>query len=414
MNVSIQAFIPHLKWIDSQASYLHHLVRTWSNINTYSYHVEGLATLLNVLKRDFLGLEGEMHFISLPPRQLIETKGERREQALGQVLRIRKRPHAPIQILLAGHMDTVYPPSSTFQTVHEKDHQTWVGPGVTDMKGGLAILLVTLAALERSPYAEQIGWEVLINPDEEIGSPGSAYLFEEAARRNHIGLIFEPSFPDGAFVSSRKGSATYSVIVKGRSAHVGRDFSEGRHAIYALSQFIQKVEQLNKPDKGVIVNVGYIEGGGAVNIVPDLATCRINMRTSNMDDILSMQRNLEDIASLCQQREGIHLSIINETQRLPKPFTPNLQALFNLYADCAHDLHIPFQLRETGGVCDGNITSGAGLPTLDSIGAVGGHIHTHEEYLFLPSLVERTKLASLFLFKLATKELIIQREPHHG
>ncbi|CUI17153.1 putative carboxypeptidase G2 [Candidatus Protochlamydia naegleriophila] len=414
MNVSIQAFIPYLKWIDSQASYLHHLVRAWSNINTFSYNTEGLATLLSTLKRDFLGLEGNMHLISLPPRQIIGAKGELREQMLGQALRIKKRPHAPIQILLAGHMDTVYPPSSPFQIVREKDHQTWIGPGVTDMKGGLAILLVTLAALERSPYADQIGWEVLINPDEEIGSPGSAYLFEEAARRNHIGLIFEPSFPDGAFVSSRKGSATYSITVKGRSAHVGRNFSEGRHAIYALSQFIQKVELLNKPDEGVIVNVGYVEGGGPVNIVPDFAACRLNMRTSNADDILFLQRTLQDIASLCQQKEGIQLSIINETERMPKPLTQNLQVLFELYADCAHDLHIPFQLRETGGVCDGNITSGAGLPTMDSIGAVGGCIHTHEEYLFLPSLVERTKLASLFLFKLATKELIIQREPHHG
>jgi glutamate carboxypeptidase len=408
MDFSLQPFIPYLKWIESQTDYLKHWVKTWSEINSYSYHTEGLKTLTDIIKRDFTCLEGKVEVISLSLKEEHPIKNKANQLYLGEALRIRKRPSAPIQILLAGHLDTVYSPLNPFQKVIEKDHQTWIGPGVTDMKGGIAILLTTLMALERSPYAEQIGWEVIINPDEEIGSIGSRYLFKEASQRNLLGMIFEPSFSDGAFVSARKGSSTFNVTVKGKAAHVGRDFPSGRHAIYALSQFINHVEALNQMNR-LIVNVGFIEGGGPVNIVPDHAFCRLNVRSSDPIEIMTMQSQLDEIAHL-HQIEGISFTIINETERLPKPFDKNLEAIFDLYGDCARQLHIPFQLRETGGVCDGNITSEAGLPTMDSLGAVGGNIHTPEEYLFLPSLIERSKLASLFLFRLATSDLTIQEK----
>lgn len=408
----MQSLIPYLSWIESQFGYIQNLVKDWSNINSFSSNLDGLSRLLERLRQDFACLNGEEEIIKLPPRILYHPNGQVSQQALGLALRICKRPKAPIKVLLAGHMDTVYPPTSSFQSVQEKDSSTWIGPGVTDMKGGLAILLITLAALERSPFANEIGWEVLINPDEEIGSPGSAFLFEEAAKRNQIGLVFEPSFPDGAFVSARKGSSSYSIFVKGKSSHVGRDFAAGSHAIYALAEFIQEAEKLNRPDQGTIVNVGFIEGGGPINIVPDLAVCRLNMRSSDPEEIIEFKSKLEQIALHCQRRSGISFTLVNESQRLPKPYDDKLHALFGLYAACSRDLNKPFSLRETGGVCDGNILSQAGLATLDSIGALGGHIHTHEEYLFLPSLVERAQLTLLLLLRLATKEFPIQ-EPIH-
>ncbi|WP_068468152.1 hydrolase [Candidatus Protochlamydia phocaeensis] len=409
----MHAYRPYLEWIKSQQTYLQYLVRTWTAINSFSTHLIGLQAMLAALQKGFACLEGQERIISLPQRRFLRPDGVLASQQLGQALSIRKRPTAPIQVLLAGHMDTVYPPSSPFQSIEEKDGQIWNGPGLTDMKGGLAILLIALAALERSPYADQVGWEILINPDEEIGSPSSAGLFQEAAKHYQLGLIFEPSFPDGAFVSERKGSVNYSIVVRGRAAHAGRDFFSGASAIYALSQFIQEVEKFNQPGQETTVNVGHIEGGGPVNIIPDLAICRLNMRSAKAEDILSSQKKLEAIAHQCMRREGIQIEVFQENLRLPKPFDSQTQKLFNLYGSCAEELGIPFQLRSTGGVCDGNTLAGAGLPTLDSIGAKGGLIHTHEEYLFLPSLVERAQLTALFLFKLATREMTFEKELSH-
>jgi glutamate carboxypeptidase len=406
-------FSQPLDWIKTQFPFLKELVRKWCNINSFTSNLEGLSQLLSILREDFACLKAEEHILALPSHPIYHSNGDIGEQALGDVLILKKRPNAPFKVLLAGHMDTVYPPSSPFQKVHEKDAQTWIGPGVTDMKGGLAIMLAALAALEQSPFAEKIGWEVIINSDEEIGSPGSSFIFEEAALRNHIGLVFEPSFPDGAFVSARKGSTSFSIFVTGKPAHVGRDFSEGRHAIYALADFIQRVEQLNDLAKGRIVNVGLIEGGGPINIVPAHAYCRLNMRSGEAADILEIQEKLDDIAFQCQRREGISFKVVRESQRLPKPFDGKTQKLFSFYKECMHEKGLPFHLRETGGVCDGNILSAAGLPTLDSIGAKGGYIHTPEEYLVLPSLVERAQLTVLLLLKLATGEFTFDQEPPH-
>jgi glutamate carboxypeptidase len=221
------------------------------------------------------------------------------------------------------------------------------------------------------------------------------------ARKNHIGLVFEPGFGDGAFVSKRKGSANLTLIARGKSAHAGRDFHAGRNSIFALARLITEIEHLNLNEQGTTLNVGHIEGGGPVNIVPDLAICRLNIRSSTAQNLLD---TLEQIRQLVQQAssKGIEIELIEDYCRLPKPFDVAHQALFEQYATCANDLHYPFLLRESGGVCDGNTLAEAGLPTLDSLGAIGGLMHTDEEYLLIPSLVQRAQIATLFLLKLAS------------
>ena len=408
----MDAYSPHLDWINSQKDSLLQRVKQWVAINTFSWNIEGLSQLLLQLQSAFKILDGEVACMDLPPQKILGSDGHFQSQPLGQALVIRKRPKAPFQILLGGHMDTVYAPSSPFQFIEERGKNIWNGPGVADMKGGIAILLTALEALERSPFANQIGWEVLLTPDEEIGSPGSASLYETAADRHHFGLIFEPSFPDGAFVSQRKGSANYTIIVRGRAAHVGRDFSQGRNAVFPLARFIHQLEGLLN-DQDLTINVADIEGKGPVNIVPPLATCRINLRSSSSETLEKASRQLQKFAQQ-SEREGIQVEVVQDSFRSPKPYDWETQHLFDAYADCAQDLNIPFQIRPTGGVCDGNILAGAGLPTLDTAGAVGGALHTPDEYLILSSLVERAKLAALFLFKLASQEIVIQKETSHG
>ena len=150
------------------------------------------------------------------------------------------------------------------------------GPGVIDAKGGLVVLLTAIDAVERSDLAGNLGWELFLNTDEEIGSPGSAAFFAEAAKRNHLALLFEPAMPDGALVSERKGSGNFSLVVRGRAAHAGRDFSAGRNAIVAAADFAVAVHRLNGTIPEVTLNVARIDGGGPANVVPDLAVCRLN------------------------------------------------------------------------------------------------------------------------------------------
>lgn len=399
------SYHPLLDWIHSQEHTLLERVKHWVSINSFSWNKEGLEQLLLLVQAAFEPLGGLTLFVELPPQKVLSSHQTFHHLPLGRALVIRKRPEASIQIVFGGHIDTVYPLSSPFQKMEEISPGIWKGPGVADMKGGIAILLTVLEALERSPFAEQIGWEVIINPDEEIGSPGSAFLFEEAAKRHHCGLIFEPCFPDGAFVSERKGSATYTVTVKGKSAHVGRDYAKGKSAVFALARFINKIDTL-RSSEDLIANVTDIEGKGPVNIVPPFASCRLNVRSSHAQHLEEASLHVHQFAKECEE-EGITIEVDQHSFRLPKPFDLHAQLLFQAYAHCADILNIPFQARPTGGVCDGNILAGAGLPTLDTAGCVGGALHTHDEYLISSSLAERAKLASLFLFKLANRDIIL-------
>lgn len=398
-----------LEWIVSQHSIMIALLEKWANMNTGSDNISGINAFRQVIEKDFAILGGTAEVLPLPPRHLINSQGVTVDVSAAAALRITKRREAPIQIFLGGHMDTVFSPSSPFQHTSRLNENTLQGPGVADMKGGLVILLKGLEAFERSPFASQIGWEILLNPDEEIGSLSSDHLFIEGAQRNHLGLIFEPAYSDGAFVSARKGSANFVITAKGQASHAGRDFHAGKSAIYALADAIQQIENLNDNTHKTTVNVGFIQGGGPVNIVPDFALCRLNVRLSSQERFSFIRHELESIIASCQKRDGIEMALIEQYSCPPKPFNEETQVLFKAYQTCAVELNIPFHLRESGGVCDGNRLAAQGLPTLDTAGAIGGNIHTEMEYVNLNSLTERAQLLTLFLIRLATRHVTYRR-----
>lgn len=359
--------------------------------------------MLLLLEEAFSPLGGKISHLQLSPRKKIGDDGRHIEFPLGTALSIVKRPHAKLRVLLNGHMDTVYSSDSPFQRAERLDANTLKGPGVADMKGGLLVMLKALELFEKSPFAEHIGWEVLINPDEEIGSVGSHHHLAEAAKRNHLGLIFEPSFPDGALVNARKGSANFTIVASGTAAHAGRDFHQGRNAIHALAAAICELSHFNKKMPHAIVNVGVVQGGQVSNIVPDMAFCRVNIRGTSENDlnhiIEKTKKNLYDIEKETEVALTLHL----ETLRPPKLYDKPTQELFAKLECAAKELDIPFNLRESGGASDGNILSAEGLPVIDSLGVVGGKIHTSDEYMFIPSLLERIKLTALFLMQLAPR-----------
>lgn len=393
-------------WIPLQKNEMTAKLMAWSSINSGSDNLPGLTHMLATLEESFAKLNGRSEKIILPPRMVISSTGELVSLPHGQALRITKRPKAPIQIVLAGHMDTVYSPNHPFQKVSLLEGDILRGPGVADMKGGLLIMLMALEALEKDPSANNIGWEVIINPDEEIGSIGSEHLFIEAAKRNHLGLIFEPSFADGAIVSSRKGSVNLSVVAKGKAAHAGRDFDKGRNAIAAIADFINKACMLNDKAKGISINPGHISGGGPVNIVPDLAICRLNARAVHPADFEKMQHALQILVNN-HTHEGVELFLHFEQMRGPKLFDEKCERLFTMINESACEEGYSLTHRPSGGVCDGNILAAEGLPVIDTLGAIGGDIHTSNEYIHIDSLVQRSRLVGRFLIKLASGELSI-------
>jgi len=247
---------PYLDWIDEQYERMCQTLILLADINSGTFNIAGLDLVLQKLSKLLKPLGGEEEIISLEPLKQVGDRGEIEQFPLGKALRIRKRPSAATRILLGVHMDTVFPTDSPFQKTVHLDENTVKGPGVADAKGGLVVLMIALEALERSPWASNIGWEILINPDEEVGSPGSAALLEQSAKRNHLGLIYEPTFPDGGLAASRKGTGHFAAVVRGKAAHAGRDPHLGRNAIRAMADFVQAIDNLNGQRDGVTVNAG--------------------------------------------------------------------------------------------------------------------------------------------------------------
>lgn len=400
----MSAYLPQLTWIDKEQNVMLQLLKDWADINSGSENISGLDKMTYALSSHFIKLNGVMKEIDLIPRIVIDDLGKPIKIPHGKALSIIKRPEAKIKVFLGGHMDTVYPVSHPFQKASQLNAQILQGPGVADMKGGLVVMLKALEAFEKHPLAKNIGWEVLINPDEEVGSIGSEPLLIACAKRNTLGLIFEPSFPDGAIVSTRKGSANLTITSLGRAAHAGRDFDKGRNAITTLAKFIVAANELTHVEKGMTLNFGHISGGGPVNVVPDLATCRLNIRTVHPDDFAYIEGELIKIANSLES-EGVKLTVILQHMHPPKLFDKKNQHLFDLLKLCAKEEDINLEHRPSGGACDGNLLSAQGLPVIDSLGVIGNYIHTANEQMTISSLISRTRLITLFLLKLAGGEL---------
>lgn len=396
---------PSLDWIDAQHDRMVQTLIAWSRINSGSYHVEGVRRMREALAEAFVVLGGEAEVVPVAPLETIDTRGNVVQIPVAEALRIRKRPNAPIQVFLCGHMDTVFPKDSPFQEPKWLDDNTLNGPGVADLKGGLLVMLTALQALEKSPNAENIGWEILFNPDEEIGSQSSHPLLVEAAGRNHLGLIYEPALADGTLAGERKGSGNFVFVVRGKAAHAGRDFDKGRNAVALLGELIAKLYALNGQREGVTINTGKIEGGGPVNVVPDLAILRLNVRLPRVEDQAWVEQQFDTLIAEFNTREGFSVFRHGKFTRPAKPLSEKNHKLFDLLKSCGADLGLTIQHKPSGGCCDGNNLAAAGLPNIDTLGVRGGNIHSHDEFVLVDSLTERAKLSALLLLKLASGEV---------
>ncbi len=377
------------------ADSLRDLLTRWCNQNSGSDNHAGLDAMRALLAAEFATLSGA----TIEHVPLAGTPA--------QALRIRVRPAAPHQLLLSGHYDTVYEAEHPFQSCTLLDADTLHGPGVADMKGGLVVMLAALQAFEQTPAAQQLGYEIILGPDEETGSQGTEPLLVEAAKRHRFALVFEPARSNGDLVKSRKGTGIFTLTVHGRAAHAGRDPAAGRNAILALCELLPQVDALGRELPGVMVNVGRIHGGGAVNIVPDLARAEINARVTSTGDDRRFLAGIERILAPFNTREGYQAVLTGRFNRGPKVETTAEVALFAAWQQCGREAGVAFDWQHVGGGSDGNILSAAGLPNLDGLGPVGDGLHSEREFIRLSSLTERAGIATRFLHKVAEEKITL-------
>ncbi len=375
-------------------------VEAWAAVNSGSHNLTGLATMAHLYADAFAALPGKVLLLDADPADAVAADGSMSRIEHGQNLHVRVRPDASTQLLFTGHMDTVYGVDHPFQQVGWRQDGTLGGPGVADMKGGIAVMLAALKAVEASPIAHRIGYEVVINSDEEVGSPGSAALISRAAREKRAGFIYEPSaLPDGTLAGSRPGSGNFSIVVRGRSAHAGRNPEEGRNAVVAAADLAVRLADAAGPD--LSINPAKIDGGGPNNVVPDEAVLRVNLRPRTAEALPRAETLLATIMAAVARTHDVSVSLHGGFARPPKPLTKNAEDLFGLVRDCGAALGQTISWVPSGGVCDGNNVAACGVPVVDTMGVRGGAIHSADEYLIVDSLAERAALSALTIMRLA-------------
>lgn len=301
--------------------------------------------------------------------------------------------------LLAGHLDTVFPPDGGFRSLSvSSDGATATGPGVVDMKGGILIAVNALEAL--AECGVDLPWVFSLNSDEETGSYFSEAALRRAAGYADVGLALEPALPDGSLAVERKGSGQFYIEARGKSAHAGRDFDKGISAVYALAEAMLKAEELVDLEHGVTVNVGPLVGGSATNAVPEHAAAWGNVRYPSPELGEALGEAFDRIAGL--DGRGAEVVVERSFNRPAKPMTEGTRALAESARAVAESLGQELPFASTGGVCDGNILQDAGLPTIDTLGVRGGGLHTEQEWIELRSLVERSQLLACLLMRLGS------------
>ncbi len=376
-------------------------VQAWSAINTGTGNLAGLAQQAAVLADAFAALPGEVALEAPAPVTAITPGGAEAPVEYGRHLVLRVRPDAQRRFLLTGHMDTVFPASHPFQQQTWLDDVTLNGPGVADMKGGIAVILAALKALEGSDAAAGIGYDVMINSDEETGSLSSAPLIAALAQGKAAALTYEPSaLPDGTLAGARAGSGNWSLAIHGRSAHAGRNPDEGRNAIVAAAALALGLKALHRD--GLSVNPAKIDGGSANNVVPDLAVLRFNIRPREEAAADAFLLDLKALIARVETEHEVHVHLHGGISRPPKPVDARAEKLFGIVEECSALLGRPITRKASGGVCDGNNIAACGVPVVDTMGVRGGAIHSPDEFLIVPSLEERAKLSALVLHRLAT------------
>jgi len=302
------------------------------------------------------------------------------------------------RVLLVGHFDTVWPVGQLARMPLEAKDGKLFGPGVLDMKAGLAIG-ITAARLVASqmPASGRPNIRLVATTDEEVGSATSRALIETLARESAAVLVLEPALPGGAVKTARKGVGEFTLVADGISSHAGADPGAGASAVHELARQITTLAGLTDAQRGLTVNVGVIDGGTRSNVVAERARAFVDVRIARLEDAAMIEQQL---ASLRPVDARVRLTVTGRINRPPMERTPGVARLYDLARQVAGDLGQSLAEGATGGASDGNFTAALGVPTLDGLGAVGEGPHALHEHVVIKELAPRAALVAGLLARL--------------
>jgi glutamate carboxypeptidase len=356
------------------------------NIDSGSYYKAGVDTVGSVLKAKY----EEMGFV-------VKVKEEAK---FGNNMIIQHRDAVDPKIILVAHMDTVFPIGTTAERPFHIEGDRAYGPGVVDMKASQVELIFALQTLQ---YLGVKGYEnvlVVLNSDEEIGSPSSRPLIEEMSIGKEYALIMEPARKDGSLVSARRGGGRYTIKIKGKAAHSGIEPERGRSAIEELAHKIIQLHSLSDHQRGISVNVGLIEGGSSVNTISPNAVAHVDIRISEVNQAKLLKKKIEEICATVDV-PGTKIELKGDISRPPMEKNEQTKSLLEIIKEVGEEMGLHLSDTATGGGSDASFTSANGVPTVDGLGPVGGNAHSEDEYLDIPTLTERTLLLAKTIQRLS-------------
>jgi glutamate carboxypeptidase len=372
-------------WLEDQGPAMEETLARLVNINSFTENVGGgneVGTILLELFRD-VGLDARVE----PSRAFAN------HLVFASHSSLKASP-----VALVGHLDTVFPPG-TFEG-YSRDAELARGPGVLDMKGGLTTILFALRSLSKTGgLAGMVPVRIVIVADEEVGSPEGQKVIQRAVDGCRACLVFEAGRAKDAIITRRKGTGAVTVRAHGVAAHAGNHHAEGKNAIWALSVFIDRVQRLTDPLRGVTVNVGKVLGGQGRNTVPDRADAWVDVRFCSRQDGESTLALLQDAAlAAAASVPGTRLELEGGIARLPLERTPESHALYLEYSASARASGLGGEEAPLiGGGSDASTSSALGIPSIDGLGPRGDGFHTKDEHIEIRSLVPKAQALGRFL-----------------
>ncbi len=372
-----------ISWIQSSQEQAIGLLERLVSINSFTRNIAGVNQVQDILAAFLADLQMQVQRIPVAER--------------GDILVASTRAAASRCILLVGHSDTVHPPESEFRRFTRANGRAF-GPGVLDMKGGLVTMLWALKALAEMNRLHDIPIRVFINSDEEVGCPASHHIVESEAKKARAALVFEWGRVNDGIILRRKGVGSFLIKVSGKAVHAGNAHREGANAIVQLAHTITRLSALTDYAAGVTVNAGLIQGGSAVNTVPESAQASLDLRVERSEDYARVKETIERVATEIVVPET-HVQIEAVFFSPPMTESPESGALFESFRQFAAPAGLSYDKVPgiLGGGSDANRTSAQGVPSIDGLGPFGEFAHSDKEYIVLDSLPKKMINLALWL-----------------
>jgi glutamate carboxypeptidase len=315
---------------------------------------------------------------------------EQQQQGNHLVVRSGAQPSAHKQVLLVGHMDTVFPEDTDFNW-YKADNDKSYGPGVVDMKGGLVVGIYALKALDKLGFLKHIPLTFVFNSDEEIGSRSSIDLIQKEANSSAFAFVLEAGGLQNQIVTGRKGNLTIELHIEGKAGHAAFATKDKPSAILEMAHKTIEFESLNDFDNGITINVGKIDGGIGSNTIPEFSNAQVDFRFVDPSDLKNLEEKVSEIASKIVV-QGTQCRVDFISGRPPMQQSPGNRKLYEITAGIANRMGYPVKEEFRFGVSDANFIADLNVPVLDGLGPIGGRDHSRDEYMLKNSLLQRALL----------------------